>query len=108
MSDRQFFIYDTKMMNKPVKQVTVDTASGTLMPYFLPGNNMLFFAGKGDGNVRYYELEGEDVHTLSEYKSNEPQKGMAWMPIRHLNVADCEIARSYKASHIAFLVPTFG
>ena len=96
MSDRQFFIYNTKMMNKPIKQVTVDTASGTLMPYFLPGNNMLFFSGKGDGNIRYYELEGEDVHSLSEYKSNEPQKGMAWMPIRHLNVADCEIARSYK------------
>ena len=100
MSDRQFFIYDTKMMNKPVKQVTVDTASGTLMPYFLPGNNMLFFAGKGDGNIRYYELEGEDVHTLSEYKSNEPQKGMAWMQVRNLNVTDCEIARSYKVCHM--------
>lgn len=110
MSDRQFFIYDTKMMNGPVKQVTVDTASGTLMPYFLSGNNMLFFAGKGDGNIRYYELEGDEVHSLSEHKSNEPQKGMAWMPSRYLNVAECEIARAYKVAGghiepISFIVP---
>jgi len=110
MSDRQFFIFDTKMMNKPVKQVTVDTSSGTMMPYFLPGNNMLFFAGKGDGNIRYYELEGEEIYPLSEYQSKEPQKGVAWMPIRHLNTTDCEIARAYKVTTsaiepISFIVP---
>ena len=67
-------------------------------------------AGKGDGNIRYYEYENDNLFALSEYKSGEPQRGMCFLPRRALNTAECEIARAYKISGtgiepIAFIVP---
>lgn len=97
MSDRQVFIWDSRNLTAgPVKTVTIDTSSGTLMPFFSAGNSILFFAGKGDGNVRYYEYENEELYPLSEYKSSEPQRGMTFLPARSVNVQDCEIARAFK------------
>ena len=64
-----------------------------------------------DGNVRYYEYEGDAVYPLSEYKSSEPQRGMCFLPRRALNVSECEIARAYKLASlgtiepVAFVVP---
>jgi coronin-1B/1C/6 len=67
-----------------------------------------------DGNIRYYEIEGDTIHALSEHKSTEPQRGMCFLPRRALNVNECEIARAYKITTaasagaiepIAFVVP---
>jgi len=65
------------------------------MPFW-SDNGVLFLAGKGDGNIRYYECEGDTLHPLSEYKSSDPQRGMCFLPRRALNVSECEIARAYK------------
>ena len=46
MSDRQIFLWDAGRLDKPVKQITVDTSSGTLMPFW-SDNGILFVAGKG-------------------------------------------------------------
>jgi hypothetical protein len=50
------------------------------------------------------------LHTLSEHKSSDPQRGMCFLPRRALNVSECEIARAYKVSGnfiepIGFVVP---
>lgn len=67
-----------------------------------------------DGNIRYYEYEADALHSLSEYKSSDPQRGMCFLPRRALNVSECEIARAYKITTtssagsiepIAFVVP---
>ncbi|MBW0543195.1 hypothetical protein O181_082910 [Austropuccinia psidii MF-1] len=110
LSDRQVFLWNTADIKKgPIKQLTVDTSSGTLMPFW-SDNEILFLAGKGDGNIRYYEYEADDLHYLTEYKSSEPQRGMCWLPRRALNTQDCEIARAYKVTNnlvepISFIVP---
>ncbi|EJC99685.1 DUF1900-domain-containing protein [Fomitiporia mediterranea MF3/22] len=108
MSDRQIGLWETGSL-KNVKMTTVDQSSGVLMPFF-SDNNILFVAGKGDGNIRYYEYEHEALHPLSEYQSNQPQRGMCFLPRRALNVSECEIARAYKLSGtsvepISFIVP---
>lgn len=46
MSDRQVFLWDSGNLGKPIKQMTIDTSSGTLMPFW-SDNNILFLAGKG-------------------------------------------------------------
>lgn len=46
MSDRQVFLWDSGNLEKPIKQMTIDTSSGTLMPFW-SDNNILFLAGKG-------------------------------------------------------------
>jgi len=108
MSDRQLSVWETGGLGN-IKTITIDQSSGIVMPFW-SDNNILFLAGKGDGNIRYYEWESDTLYALAEHKSNEPQRGMCFLPRRALNVFDCEIARAYKITGsyiepIAFIVP---
>jgi len=99
-SEREFCVWDPKDMSKPLLKQQVDSASGLLMPFFDNDTNVLFVAGKGDGNIRYYEVvdEAPYIHYLTEYKSNTPQRGMCMLPKRSVNVTDCEIVRMMKVT----------
>jgi len=108
MSDREVAIWETGGLGV-VKKISLDQSAGVVMPFW-SDNNILFLAGKGDGNVRYYEWESDSLHALAEHKSSDPQRGMCFLPRRALNVSECEIARAYKVSGttvepIAFVVP---
>ncbi|KAL0083424.1 hypothetical protein F4703DRAFT_1738537 [Phycomyces blakesleeanus] len=110
MSDRQLNLWDTTDLSKPIKTEFLDTSSGVLMPFYDADTKMLYLAGKGDGNIRYYEYENDELFPLSEFKSGDPQRGMGFLPKRGVNVADCEIARAYKVGTtliepISFTVP---
>ncbi|TRM58137.1 hypothetical protein BD626DRAFT_464000 [Schizophyllum amplum] len=94
MSDRQVSLWETGSL-KNLKTMVIDQSSGVMMPFW-SDNNILFLAGKGDGNVRYYEYENDALYGLDEFKSSEPQRGMCFIPRRALNIAECEIARAYK------------
>lgn len=111
-SEREYCIFDPRSMGAPLSRQTVDTASGVLMPFVDADTNILFLAGKGDGNVRYYEIvdEAPYIHFLSEYKSSVPQRGFTMMPKRCMNVSECEIVRLLKVGTktlepISFQVP---
>ena len=71
MSERQMFLWDVTQLTKPIKTVSLDSSNGIIMPFW-SDNNIVFLAGKGDGNIRYYELESDELHYLAEYKSIEP------------------------------------
>ncbi|EIW73401.1 deoxyuridine 5'-triphosphate nucleotidohydrolase [Tremella mesenterica] len=95
MSDRQMGLWDTAGIRN-IEMTSLDSSAGVLMPFFAEGNDILFLAGKGDGNIRYYEYENDTLHFLSEYKSTDPQRGMCLLPRRALEVNHNEIARSFK------------
>jgi len=85
------------------------------MPFYDNDTNVLYLAGKGDGNVRYYELvdEAPYIYFLSEFKSATPQRGMGWTPKLSMDLASCEIARLLKLTAsavepISFTVPRKG
>jgi coronin-1B/1C/6 len=110
MSDRQMFLWDTaNLAAGPLKQVTLDSSSGIIMPFW-SDNNIVFLAGKGDGNIRYYELENDELHYLTESKSSEPQRGLTFVSRRFLNTDENEIAKAYKITGttiqpVSFCVP---
>ncbi|WFD20949.1 Coronin-like protein crn1 [Malassezia caprae] len=109
MSERQMFLWDAAQLSKPLKTVSLDSSNGIIMPFW-SDNGIVFLAGKGDGNIRYYELESDELHYLTEYKSIEPQSGMAFLPRRALNANENEIARVYKVTNsliqpVSFYVP---
>ncbi|CAO3675737.1 unnamed protein product [Rhizopus stolonifer] len=110
MSDRQLNVWDTNDLSKPLKAEFLDTSSGVNMPFYDHDTKVLYVAGKGDGNIRYYEYDNDELYPLSEFKAIEPQRGMGFMPKRGLNVNECEIARAYKVGTtliepISFTVP---
>jgi len=108
-SDRQIYLWDPKKLTEPVFKLNVDTASGQFMAWFDDDTNMLWIAGKGDGNIRYYELEqgekGFELFELSQFKSNDPQKGLCMVPKRGLDVGSCEIARFLKLTPNNKVIP---
>jgi len=111
-SDREYAIWDTKDLSKPLQRTTVDSSSGLLCPYYDADTKVLYLAGKGDGNIRYFEIVDEDpyIYYLSEFKSNVPLRGGCVLPKRAVNVSDCEVVRFFKVSvnkvePISFQVP---
>lgn len=106
MSDRQLALWDIKAPNAPVDGFQMlDSISGVCVPFWDDGTNCLYLAGKGDGNIRYYEYENEKFEYLSEYKSADPQRGIAFLPKRGVNMHENEIMRAYKTVNDSYIEP---
>lgn len=97
-SMRQFKIWDPRNTAKPLKSLDVDQAAGVIMPFYDPDTQLLYLAGKGDGNVRFYEIVNSEpyVYPVSDHRSTVAAKGMAWVPKRGLNIMANETARLLK------------
>ena len=88
--------------------------SGVLFPYYDHDTRMVYVAGKGDGNVRFYEIVEEAPWAcyLNQFISGSPQRGLGVLPKRGCDTARCEIFRFYKlhatkdlVEPIAMIVP---
>lgn len=44
-------------------------------------------SGGSDGNIRYFEYSNDEFIFLSEYKSGDPQRGIAFLPKRGVAVS---------------------
>lgn len=104
-SERQYFVFDPRNLSEPiVGPVTIDNSAGMIMPFYDEDTELLFLAGKGDGNIRYYEVEPDNadpkeiVHYVSQYGSNESTRGCAVMPKRGCDVNTNEVVRMYKVT----------
>ncbi|KAK4313656.1 hypothetical protein Pmani_015011 [Petrolisthes manimaculis] len=97
-SDRQYGVWDEKSLNSPLRLDTIDSSSGVLTPYYDHDTRVVFVAGKGDGNIRYYEITDSPpyCHYLNQYITGEPQRGFGVMPKRGCKVSQCEIFRFFK------------
>jgi len=113
-AERQYSVFDSRDMAKPlIDGASIDNGSGIIIPFYDADTNVLYLAGKGDGNIRYYEIVENDpklIYYLTEYKSNVPCQGMGYLAKRHVDVNTNEIARLYKATAsmvepISFKVP---
>jgi coronin-1B/1C/6 len=58
-----------------------------------------------DGNIRYFEYENDKFEFLSEYKSADPQRGIAFVPRRGINVHENEVMRAYKTVNDTYIEP---
>ncbi|NWR39397.1 COR2A protein, partial [Tachuris rubrigastra] len=103
-NNRQIALWDQNDLSVPLLEEDLDGSSGLLFPIYDSDTRMLYVVGKGDGNIRYYEISPEKpyLNYLMEYRSHLPQKGIGMMPKRGLDVSSCEIFRFYK------LIPTKG
>ncbi|CAH0552658.1 unnamed protein product [Brassicogethes aeneus] len=97
-SDRQYSVWDQNDLSRPLVTDTIDSSSGIVFPFYDPDTNIVFLAGKGDGNIRYYEITDEApyIHFLNQFLSGNPQRGLGFMPKRGLKTLQCEIFRFYK------------
>lgn len=105
MSERQLALWEPGR-NEPIGGFeTLDSISGICMPFWDDGSKCLYLAGKGDGNIRYFEYENDKFEFLSEYKSADPQRGIAFVPRRGLNLHENEVMRAYKTVNDSYIEP---
>lgn len=112
MSERQLAIWDPRNPGKALKAMNIDTASGQIIPFYDNDTALVFLGGKGDGNIRYYEIvdDSEQIYYVSEFKSQTPTLGLALFPKYALDFADCEVVRLLKGHNggiqpVNFTVP---
>lgn len=113
LSDRQVGIWDVNDIAKgPIDGfLYIDSSSGVLIPIFDESTSMLYLAGKGDGNIRYYEYENDILHELSQYSSIDAQRGFAVAPKNTVNLKENEVVKAFKTVNdgliepISFIVP---
>lgn len=58
-----------------------------------------------DGNIRYFEYAQDKFEFLSEYKSADPQRGIAFLPKRGINTHDNEVMRAFKTVNDSYIEP---
>lgn len=111
-STRQAVIFDSRKLDTPITFIDIDQSAGVLMCFFDPDTGILFMAGKGDGNIRYYESISEEpyLYPLSEFRSNEATKGFCFTPKRFCDTKTCEIGHGLRLCKeyiepISFQVP---
>merc|ERR1711991_523381 len=112
MASREYGLWDARNLESPIQKKSVDNSSGILMPFYDHDTNLIFLAGKGDGNIRYYELVDEDpfICYISDYQSSDSQKGTCSVGKRSVNVTKCEIVKMLKLTKdtvqpLSFRVP---
>jgi coronin-1B/1C/6 len=106
MSDRQLALWDVRTPREPVGGFQqLDSISGVCMPFWDEGTQCLYLAGKGDGNIRYFEYENDKFEYLSEYKSADPQRGVAFLPKRGVNMHENEVMRAFKTVNDSYVEP---
>lgn len=109
---RQFKIWDPRNTREELLRVEIDQAAGVIMPFYDADTGLLYLSGKGDGNVRCYEIsnEGDQAFLVTDFRSNVSAKGMAMVPKRALNVMQNETCRLLKLTTnsvepLSFVVP---
>eukprot|EP00516_Mucochytrium_quahogii_P003985 CAMPEP_0203759522 /NCGR_PEP_ID=MMETSP0098-20131031/12565_1 /ASSEMBLY_ACC=CAM_ASM_000208 /TAXON_ID=96639 /ORGANISM=" , Strain NY0313808BC1" /LENGTH=439 /DNA_ID=CAMNT_0050652531 /DNA_START=104 /DNA_END=1423 /DNA_ORIENTATION=- len=97
-SKRQFKIWDPKKLDKPVCTTDIDQAAGVIMPFYDEDTNLLFLGGKGDGNIRYYEIVNDAPwqFSISDYRATSPCRGLAILPKRACDVMKTEVVKMMK------------
>ena len=99
-SDREYFVWSQTDLSSPLETATIDSSNGVLFPYYDHDTRMIYLAGKGDGNVRYYEVATDDtkphVFYLSQFISGAPQRGFGVLPKRGCDTSRNEVFRFYK------------
>ncbi|KAF8455335.1 coronin-like protein crn1 [Terfezia claveryi] len=105
-SDRQLGLWDIHKPTEPIGGFqTLDSISGVCMPFWDDGTKCLYLAGRGDGNIRYFEYANDDFLILSEYKSADAQRGIAFLPKRGVALHENEVMRAFKTVNDTYIEP---
>jgi len=104
-ASREFMIWDPRNMESPIHRQALDNAAGVIMPFYDEDSDLLFFAGKGDSAIRYYEVSDKtsedgpfEIFETSAYRSNDPTSGCGALYRRSCNVSVNEIIRLYQVT----------
>jgi WD40 repeat protein len=101
-ASREYKVYDSRKMDGGALATTsLESAAGVIMPFYDEDADLLFLAGKGDGAIKFYEVNPEEepksiISHLGQFTSNNATSAACSLPRRSCNVQEVEIIRLYK------------
>nr|UEK51568.1 coronin 6 [Parasacculina yatsui] len=100
MSERQYSLRRRGKLGEPVVLEAIDKSNGIMFLLYDPDTNIVFFCGKGDSVIRYFEYNDEApyLHYISTFQASEPQRAIGMLPKRICDVKSCEITRIFRAT----------
>jgi len=109
-ASREFKLYDPRKMESALHTGALESAAGVIMPFYDEDSDLLFFAGKGDGAIKFYEVDPAEepkhiVFHLGQFTSNNATSAACTLPRRSCDVSSTEIIRIYKISLKGTVVP---
>jgi len=106
-SEREIVVHDVRNLNNKLTTQKLDSSPSTPLPIYDDDNGILYLAGKGDGNIRSFEIVDGDpyVYHVNEFKSKEPATGFTKLPKSVCNLMKCEIARFLKLTPQGQVIP---
>lgn len=111
---RQISMFHSRELSSPLTLIDVDGASGMLMPLIDNDLSLLYVAGKGDANIRFYELSKDIpyINYLNESSGHRAHTTVCALPKRGLSISQCEIMRIFRVDAeqlviepLSFIVP---
>lgn len=97
-SERVTRLWDVRNFDQPISELKLDSQSGVLNIWYDFDNNVYALYGRGDGNMRFYEVSEENgahkLFFLTEARAGKPVADMAFFPRASTNVKGCELALS--------------
>jgi len=102
-ASREFKLFDPRKMEAALHTGQLESAAGVIMPFYDEDSDLLFFAGKGDGAIKFYEVDAAEepkniVFHLGQFTSNNATSAACALPRRACDVSSTEIIRIYKIS----------
>jgi len=85
----------------------IDNTPSSPIPFWEEDNSLLYLTGKGDGNIRIFEIVDTEpyLYFLTEFKSKDPATGIAKLPRIVCNAMKCEITRFLKLTPTGQVIP---
>jgi hypothetical protein len=94
---RQYAIWDSRDLSKPVKMTSFDSSTGQLIPLYDEDTETMYILGRGDSTIRSFQLSGlQSEPTVAENMAcgtNTSLFGACLLPKLSLNVMKAEVAR---------------
>lgn len=87
---REVIMHNLSTMEVVSKKI-VDSGAQPLFGLFDEGLQLLFLIGKGDSNVRFFELLNDELHYVNEYRDGHTCKAFYFMPKYMVDVNRVEI-----------------
>jgi coronin-1B/1C/6 len=112
-AERQINVWDLRKFGEesaePLNTLVLDQGTGALLPKYDAGTGLLFVAGKGDANCRYFEMDAADpyIHFVSQYGGKDPSKGFDFLPKRCVDTTTHEVMRGIQLQANAIIPISF-
>lgn len=104
-NERELHLWDIRNFTKHLVRIEIDRGSQPLYPVFDETLGMLYVAGKGDGNLRYFQFNGGELRRVDDYRSNVPIKSFCFIPKLIVDQKRAEVGRMLKNENGKLLLP---